>query len=133
MSTRSQILVEGSNVILYRHNDGYPDGPHGVLATLCPLVKEFVAYRGHEEDYMSAQILYAIMNPHKESYSKVNTNAGLLGYGIEAYSGYLHGDIEYIYVVKKDGHIEVRKLGVTYQFSKTVLAYCVNFDGERMN
>jgi hypothetical protein len=48
MSTRCQILVTGSDVVIYRHSDGYPDSEHGVLHDLLPLVREFKKYRGDD-------------------------------------------------------------------------------------
>ena len=127
MSTRCQILVEGSSVVIYRHSDGYPQGPNGVLATLKPLVVEFVKYRGWDEEYLPAHIIADQIKHHKawadkaaaeaeaekpgrgESYKQ----AAFLGFGVEAYnpdsteSHSLHGDIEYLYHVRKSGVIEV--------------------------
>lgn len=123
MSTRCQILVEDSSVVIYRHSDGYPQGPHGVLATLKPLVIDFIKYRGWDEEYLPAHIIADQIKHHKAwadaraaeyeaekpgsgaSYKQ----AGYLGFGIEGYKpgDYFHGDIEYMYYVRKSGVIEV--------------------------
>lgn len=132
MSTRCQILIEGSDVVLYRHSDGYPQGPHGVLKLLKKSVATFVKHRGHDECYMPAHIMTDMIVAHKKSQDAMirkakkdgnpqyiaSYEAGkYLGYGVEAYTANdeaasedntLHGDIEFLYVVKKNGTIEVR-------------------------
>ena len=127
MSTRCQILVEGADVVLYRHSDGYPDGEHGVLKSLKAIVKNFIKWRGFDECYLPAHIISEMIVAHKKWADKCirrekkkdpnyNTNSyessKYLGYGIEGYAdeaAYLHGDIEFLYVVKKNGTIEVRQ------------------------
>lgn len=125
MSTRCQIIVEGSDVVIYRHCDGYPEGPHGVVRALKKSVMNFIKYRGFDECYMPAHIVSDMIVAHKASTDKTAkqmAKAGLgsshyeaskyLGYGVEAYimndAHALHGDIEFLYVVKKNGTIEVR-------------------------
>lgn len=116
MSTRSQILVDGHNAIIYRHSDGYPDGEHGVLASLLPLVKDFMLHRGPDPEYLTAQIIADQIKRHHDWFEnwEKRFNAPLqreyryIGFGVEAWGGLLHGDIEYLYIVKTD-HVEVRK------------------------
>lgn len=127
MSTRSQIFVEASGVIIYRHNDGYPDGPSGVLATLCPVVQVFHSQHGHDVHYMPAQILFA-MKPTAPGI----LGFGILGFGIEGHNDELQGDIEFLYIVRKNGQIEVREPGGTNKMADTVLLYVVNLDGEKL-
>jgi len=127
MSTRCQIKVEGSDVYVYRHSDGYPDGEHGVIAALKPLCEEFLKYRGWDEEYLPAHIvsgfivayvahmreryedkdfpLYADMTPEQKE-ERINQSK-FLGHGVDTE---MHGDIEYLYVVTREG-IEVRHVG----------------------
>lgn len=130
MSTRCQIIVEGADVVLYRHSDGYPDGVHGVLKALKASVSRFMKYRGFDECYMPAHIIADMIASHKAWADKCirrekrkdksyNTSSyescKYLGYGIEGYNpnhgaddNAFHGDIAFLYVVKKNGTIEVR-------------------------
>jgi hypothetical protein len=96
MSTRCQIAVEHNpGVFIYMHNDGYPDGKHGVLAWLLPFVRDFHANRGHDPEYLTARIIARI----------AELVPGCLGLGV---GSALHGDEAYIYVVRKTGIVEVR-------------------------
>ncbi|MDR6218869.1 hypothetical protein [Deinococcus soli (ex Cha et al. 2016)] len=46
--------------VVYQHNDGYPDGEHGVLAVLAPYVQRFVTERGSQElDLLAAGVMRA--------------------------------------------------------------------------
>ena len=132
MSTRCHIIVEdkeyGTKTILYRHSDGYPQGPAGVLATLVPFVKRFIENRGFDACYMGAQIMCDQINQSREGmrtyYEKsiatdkeagkeprdyiveslANLENDFLGFGI---SNEIHSDIEFIYHVSKDGiHVQ---------------------------
>lgn len=124
MSTRCQIIFEGCDVVIYRHSDGYPEGASGVIKALKASVANFVKWRGYDECYMPAHVMHDLIAEHKkelDKYIRREKKAGgyaayeqakYIGYGIESYpdeSAYLHGDIEWLYVVKKDGTIEVRK------------------------
>jgi len=130
MSTRCQILVEGTDVVLYRHGDGYPDGPNGVIAALKPIVTNFIKWRGFDECYLPAHIISGLIVAHTKWCDKVirackrkgqkpreysaYESAKYLGHGIDGYNPDagntgLHGDIEFLYVVKKNGTIEVRE------------------------
>ena len=101
MSTRAQIQVEGSKVLVYKHNDGYPDGKHGVLAWLTPFVMNFMRLRGFQEDYMTARILEAGI------FSDGADRDPVLGWGLDTE---IHGDIAYLYTVKRDGSIDVKEM-----------------------
>jgi hypothetical protein len=132
MSTRCHIIVEdpehGDKTILYRHSDGYPDGPNGVLASLVPFVARFVKHRGFDSCYLGAQIMADQINRSREgmkaSFQRridkavaatsepskwdveglANVENDFLGFGI---SNQIHGDIEFIYRVTPDGiHVE---------------------------
>jgi hypothetical protein len=119
MSTRCQILVQGTNVIIYRHCDGYPDGEHGVMAMLRPLVLSFLKHRGYFDPfYLSAQIIAAQIEKTRSG------PTDFLGCGVEAYTdGQLHGDIEFLYVITKDA-IEVRNVRGP-SFDETHVILCV--------
>ena len=91
------IEVEGCDVKLYRHCDGYPEGPHGVLATLIPQVKKFIYLRGfYEPEYLLARIAQWQMNGRDLN--------DVLGFGLD--TSY-HDDLEYIYRVRVNGIIEI--------------------------
>ena len=128
MSTRCQIIIEGADVVLYRHSDGYPEGPHGVVKILKKIVMNFVKNRCFDECYLPAHIIADMIVAYKkgqdamyrdavkrgENPSKVSYDRGkYLGYGVEAYNAEadaaFHSDIEFLYVVKKNGTIEVRQ------------------------
>jgi len=124
MSTRCHIIVEdqewGYNTILYRHSDGYPDGTHGVVYALAEFMQMFMHRRGWDPCFMPAQLLHFLISKdaaHMVEYMKedikrfggpsqyqqevLDTDGNnLLGYGI---SSEIHGDIEYAYVITKDG------------------------------
>lgn len=128
MSTRCHIIVEdpqqGDETILYRHSDGYPQGPHGVLATLVPFVARFMKYRGWDACYLGAQIMCDQINRSRagmrayceKSIAKdkeagrepssydverlANVDNDFLGFGI---SSQIHGDVEFIYRVTSEG------------------------------
>jgi hypothetical protein len=152
MSTRCQIIVQGSDVVLYRHSDGYPDDEHGVLAALKKIVKPFLKPRGWDTDYMPAQIIASMIAANhasldatakekldrKDSYEQYK----YLSYAVEAYTdptsdNALHGDIDYLYVIrqvaKKAGEksetvIEIRKCDFddVCNISKSLLVRTVN-------
>jgi hypothetical protein len=126
MSTRCHIIVEcpewKTQTILYRHSDGYPEGQHGVLASLVPFVKRFMENRGWDPCYLPAQILAdqihqsrEYMRRHyqesadeakstdmKDYYLKrlAESENDFLGFGI---SDQIHGDVEFIYRVTPAG------------------------------
>lgn len=105
MSTRSQIKVKGSEVMIYKHSDGYPEG---VIPVLKPILERFVAERGNEPDYALAQIMRAFAR-HDEEYRKKRLEEAedeivknmykqprMTGWGLDTVR---HGDIEYLYKV----------------------------------
>lgn len=120
MSTRCQVWVKGSDVVVYRHSDGYPDS---VLDVLLPICKKFAEFRRDDPDYLSAHIVAAFIAKHKAWVNKVIRGQkkegktekdlaalryeAILGHGVEAYNGKFHGDVEWVYVVNAD-HVEVR-------------------------
>lgn len=117
MSTRCQIQVEGSKVLLYVHSDGYCSG---ILPTLLPFVAKFHKGRGDDPEYMPARILQVFMNNSDQRIAEFHSNLktsklfgapppyeGMLGFGVDTE---LHGDIEWLYIVKKGGAVEVQSV-----------------------
>jgi len=115
LSTRCQVAIEGSPVLVYRHCDGYPDTEHGVLATLLPFRDLFWAHRGYDAPYFLARLLMlwggleeqerqqAFAHP-EDPRSRYVLEPRVLGYGVDTE---VHADIEYLYWVWRDGSVEV--------------------------
>jgi hypothetical protein len=122
MSTRGQIKVKGSEIMIYKHSDSYPGG---VMPTLKEIVKTFADKRGNDPAYALAQIMRAFarrdekrrlerLEETKERIREANDReeSGLLselevwlkmyqkhsmtGWGLDCVQ---HGDIEYLYEV----------------------------------
>jgi hypothetical protein len=100
MSTRCQIgfyasatqALAAPDVLLYKHLDGYPDTPNGVLATLLPWATDFATHRGlSDTEYAAARALVALIRGAED----LN---GYLSYGICG-DRELHGDTQYFYRV----------------------------------
>lgn len=119
MSTRGQIRIEGNdNILLYKHSDSYPSG---TLPVLLPFVAEFMKYRGFDPEYMTARLMQRLCNASDDrakqwqkelaangmSLASETGKPEFLGYGLDCQ---IHGDIEYFYVVKKDGSVDVQKV-----------------------
>lgn len=102
MSTHARIDVEGSEVCIYKHCDGYPE------ATLDPLkqfVKDFFTGRGDDPPYFIAQFLMKVAG-HEEPYSKPDY---FIGWGVHPRCADVGED--YRYTVKRTGAIEVSHAG----------------------
>lgn len=96
MSTRCQIQVKGSPILIYKHSDGYPEG---VLPVLEPFVKAFSDNRGNDVEYCLAQIVRTFALEY-------DPETRLKGWGLDLV---LHEDIEYLYVVDAaKGSVEVQ-------------------------
>ena len=105
MSTRSQIKVKGSEIMIYKHSDGYPEG---VMPTLKEIVKTFADKRGNEPDYALAQIMRAyarrdeekrqaiLADDEQEAWHDIYKEPRMTGWGLDCIQ---HGDIEYLYEV----------------------------------
>jgi len=100
VSTRCQIgfyyenksRLSNFEALLYRHCDGYPQGPSGVLATIIPHLLDFDKNRGLDDPEYAAAWLCAKL---KDGY----TNIGI--------SKDFHGDIAYYYAIRPNGTIEI--------------------------
>ena len=103
MSTRAQITIDGQPVYLYKHGDGYPEG---VLPLLEAFTQSFFKGRGYDPEYFMARLAHAFVNEFPD---------GFTGYGIDCE---IHGDIEFLYVVSKDGKIRVLENGEARSYIK---------------
>lgn len=133
MSTRSQIKLKNStnNIHIYKHSDGYPEG---VLPVLVPFVKDFMAERGYEEDYILAQIVrrFAVVQHYenlkfREKYPQLKGSSDyeFLGWGLDCEK---HGDIQYLYEIDEKGAIYVNGKKLT----KAELAKWTNHGKEKV-
>ena len=99
MSTRCQIHVKGSPILIYKHCDGYPEG---VLPVLKPFAKEFAKKkkkkkRGEDPDYCLAQIIRAFAIEDYINSPEFTPKKGYFtGWGVDTC---IHADIEFLYVV----------------------------------
>ena len=131
MSTRCQIHVNNSNVLLYRHQDGYPEG---VLPDILPTIKRFIGIRGFDVEYLPARLIVALVEAQNKVYqglidrykedgrpqsyiTDAEESRDTLSIGVTAFDNGegLAGDIEYLYVVEKD---RVRVMVPTRDFYK---------------
>lgn len=111
MSTRCQIRIEGNKALLYIHSDGYPEG---ILPTLMSFLPPFMKDRGYDPEYLAARLLQQFMNKSDKRMEEFRvkfpgpTRFDYTGFGVDVE---LHGDIRYLYVVKKNGSVEVQLVG----------------------
>lgn len=113
MGTRAQIAFDGTTCKVYKHYDGYPSE---TLKTLIPFVADFMERRGYDEEYMVAQLCCTMINESWERmvavkktmpkvYGEVDeSKRDLAGFGV---GNQWHPDIEYVYVIRDSGTIEV--------------------------
>ena len=117
MSTRAQIKVQGSEIMIYKHSDGYPSE---VLPTLVGTMKVFIRARGNEPDYALAQIMRAfarrdekrrqaiLADDEQKEWHSIYKEPHMTGWGLDCV---VHGDIEYLYQVDlKKGRVIVNDL-----------------------
>ena len=115
MSTRMQIATAGTPILIYQHSDGYPSY---ALATLLPFLVEFHKGRGHDSEYLPAQLLARMISRRQKEQDEFHAQHpdlatfrdNFTGYGIDTQ---LHGDIEYLYEIDELGGLTVST--VTYQ------------------
>lgn len=118
IATRSQVIVSGSGVAVYRHNNGEPGGRYGVLHDLLPVLRAFKAAAGyHDLGYLTAHVVHRFVATHHRWLAGfVRRRKALpgfdprdyeqqkyLGFGVEPFeepNGVLHGDLAYVYVVR---------------------------------
>ena len=105
MSTRANIIVEDSNVVIYKHWDGYPEA---TLPHLKTFKKRFNKDRGYDPEYEIAQIVreFARVDTIDETLEGHNESQWYLGWGL---SDVLNSAVEYIYYLRKKGSVEVYK------------------------
>lgn len=126
MSTRSQTLVEGNEEVkVYKHSDGYPSG---VLPFLKDLLPSFAKNRGFDPQYLTAWVSQTYMQgsikqdkEYQRRYKKQakagdsfakgmvkDTGLSYTGHGVDAF---FHGDIEYLYYIRKDFSVDILEPG----------------------
>lgn len=133
MSTRATIEINGRDVQLYVHSDGYPEGEHGIIFRIRSFVLDFIKNRGFDDAYMLARLTHHMIDqfdgkpryvlskieadPITPDYEKgvatVNITSALvkqvckeqqyIGFGL--YSGVEFGDMgtDFEYVITKTG------------------------------
>ena len=102
MSTRALIRIEGNDVALYKHQDGYPDG---TLEWLETFHKDFLAKRGVDPIYEFAQLV--------RSTTRLDSNEdNYLGWGVAPYSNTNPDNMGavYLYTLKENGEVELKEL-----------------------
>lgn len=111
MSTRCCIeFAEGDHVsaTIYRHSDGYPDGPSGVPADLLRFIMELKADvsdpRFSDACYLSAKFVVWQARQFTSSPYGSGHYLDFLSLGITA-SHDAHGDLEYVYRVNCPGKL----------------------------
>ena len=138
MSTRTQIVIEDRAepfgvphvppakqvtlypVKVYKHSDGYPSA---VLPVLVPFAHSFIQTRGRDPEYMAAQVVRAFalaeepkrlewLAEMRKRYPDLishysSDRPDFLGWGV---STYWHEDIEWLYVLRESGTVDVYKV-----------------------
>ena len=100
MSTSAQIRVKGSDVLIYKHYDGYPSD---VLPVLKDILSRYIKERGPRDyEYATAQIMRKFAREDEERRKQFEDNdfgadkPRLTGWGLGTR---LHGDIRYFYEI----------------------------------
>lgn len=105
MSTRSNVIVQdnyGDRIQLYRHSDGYPDGQHGVLATLA----EATEYAWPLPRFEASDFAAAIVRAWKDGGGKIYIDGSPESWEL------IHGDTEWVYAIKQAGGPQSRQVVV---------------------
>lgn len=111
MSTRCQIVIADAGLVIRRHGDGYPDGEHGVLAALIPLVARFKKYRGWDPNSLAAHVVHRMVEAYHatlRAHNRLDLSTEFISFGVSRLDEGLYGDLDYVYVVHAD-LIEVRR------------------------
>jgi len=104
MSTRAIIKVEGMDgIAVYKHWDGYPSG---TLPWLKNFNKTFTKERGDDPEYKFAQLLRSSAFDSKEFGLGKDRCTGWGVFQFKKTEG-VPFDIAYVYVLKKDGKVDV--------------------------
>lgn len=98
MSTRCNLIIkdEMDKIQLYRHSDGYPGGPHGVIAGLPEALKFAWELPRMEASDFSAAIVRAWKNNEYIQGGNIYIDGTANG------AKTLHGNIEYLYTIEPD-------------------------------
>jgi hypothetical protein len=98
MSTNAVIRVEGLDVELYKHWDGYPDA---TLEWLEKFHKDFNDRRGVDPQYEFAQLVRSSIRDADEFGLD---ESHYTGWGVSVKGGSYY---DYLYILKNDGSVEV--------------------------
>ena len=92
ISTRCNLIIEDDHnrIQLYRHCDGYPDGPCGVLVAL----REAIPYAWPNPRFEAADFAAAIVRAWKEGGGNIYIDGSPKAWEM------IHGDVEWVYLVK---------------------------------
>ena len=95
MSTRCNIIVKSNgkwerDIQIYRHGDGYPDGPGGVVNEL----SQALEYAWGTPRFESGDFSAAIVRAWKEHGGNIDID------GSPVELEMIHGDIEWLYIIK---------------------------------
>lgn len=128
MSTRCNVIIKdtGSQLIFYRHSDGYPSGVKPTLTHFLELVKSDKIRNNASQ---AAGWLIMIGNVEYDAGQMPNPEDRLSGWKVWAYepTDKLHGDIEYLYEI--DLTAQTLK-GWEWDMNKHKKGAEVNFDEE---
>lgn len=97
MSTRCNVIVEDryDRIQLYRHSDGYPEGPHGVVETL----KEAIPFAWSLPRFEASDFSAAIVRAWKKYGGHIYIDGSTSPSKPWAL---VHGDAEWVYIVKME-------------------------------
>ncbi len=133
MSTRSNIVIKSTNdyskdIQLYKHLDGYPDGPDGVINELQKALEYAWDLPRMESNDFAAAII-ASWADHKRTVSNVGADQLIYRGGniyidgeYKADGSTLSGDIEWFYFIEADQKVQKWKVTVK-ETCKNVIAW----------
>lgn len=109
MSTSALIFVDGTEIVLYKHWDGYPKA---TLKWLQDFNKQFTTSRGEGKDpaYKAAQLIRS--SAFECDHYKLD-NSRDTGWGVYTVNDVDHFDgIEWVYYLRPDGEVDLWAEGI---------------------
>ena len=110
MSTNAYIQVEGTDIILYKHWDGYPSA---TLPWLLAFHHKFLEERGQDENYEAAQLVRSSVLMAEEFDLDTST---VTGWGLS--TGKITGEDKYEYLLCQNGTIKTN--GSVYKYGEEI-------------
>lgn len=106
MSTRSSVIVDDGQdrIAIYRHSDGYPHGPHGVIAQIPQALKYAWELPRFEAKDFSAALVAA--------WKQKRDGGGIYIDGDCKKFEKVNGDVEWVYVVRPENWKTDTKAGI---------------------